>query len=231
MLRHSLPTVRDDLHARLYKSAGIELLNYILFRGGRVGIFAGAVRDTVAAREFGWSNSVPRDWDIGVSNLSREEFHGILREVGGIQNRHGGYKLFPFATAPWEVWRLEDTVGLRLRVVPFSLGNVLRSFVLSCNAISFDIDSGLFCDRGAFLSIARREIGLLDDAIVHDRDTFSAKALSLTFRFPFQLSIDVAFMVRKYLTMGSLLHESSKAYSQLPLLNSPHDAMNSIVKR
>jgi hypothetical protein len=219
MLKLRLPSVRDSIY-RQFESMGAaatDVIQFLLRRDSKVGIFAGAVRDAVAAAEFGWEVSQPRDWDIGVSNISQKDFHGILAELGGIQNHYGGYKLLLNGIVPWEVWRVEDTVGLRIRNAPRTLENVLRSFVLSSNAIVFDLDEEHFYDQGVLRSIASRKIEILSDAIIHDNEVFAAKALTLSFRFPFRLGPKALTHVRRHLTETALLHELQKINSSLAI--------------
>ncbi|SRR6266481_892395 len=213
MRKLNIPTVRDAIQNALWESRGGELLEYLFSRGAKIGVFAGGVRDAVLVQEYGCSNIRTRDWDIGISHIPRTEFDGILREFGGAKNKYGGFKLFFESSQPWEIWRQEDTVGLLKNNVRHSLENVLRSFVLSCNAIAIDLDRGHIYDQGALRSIGLCEIEILEDAIMHDWAVFSAKALSLTFRRPFRLSAESAFFVKKNLHVQNMIHEFKKAYS------------------
>lgn len=218
MRKLKINTVRDNIQTQIWNSRGNELLQHLFLRGAKIGVFAGAVRDAILTYECGCSNIQPRDWDIGISGVSRQEFDGILREFGGSRNRYGGYKLFCGSSPSWEVWRQEDTVGLRKTKSPFNLKNLLRSFVLSCNAIAFDLDKGLFDDHGALRSIARGEISVLEDAIMHDREIFAAKAMALTFRRPFGLGSLMESFVFTYLKRGSMIHEMRKAHFRTEIL-------------
>src|SRR5258708_27561464 len=224
MRRLTISTVRDAIQTELWHSAGSELLWHLLSRGAKIKVFAGGVRDAFLKQECGLGNINPRDWDIGISNIPRQEFDGILSEVGGVKNRYGGFKLLGGSSMPWELWRQEDTVGLRKTESPFTLENVLRSFVLSCNALAFDLDTGHIYDHGALRSIFLCEITVLEDAIMHDWAVFSAKALSLTFRRPFSLSAPTERFVKRYLDSRNLVHELEKAYSGAAVLDgSPID--------
>lgn len=212
MQKLAISSVRDVIQRKLWSSEIAELLEYLFLRGAKIGVFAGAVRDTVFGQEHGLGNIEPRDWDIGISNISREEFDGILEEVGGKRNRYGGFKMAFRDSLPCEIWRQEDTVGLIKTRSPFSLENILRSFVLSCNAIALDLDTGHIHDHGALRSICLCEIAILEDAIMHDRALFSAKALSLTFRRPFRLTAATTMLIDKHLDTHNLVHEFNKAY-------------------
>jgi hypothetical protein len=218
MHKLNITSVRDAVQAELLEGAGKELLQYLFAQGATICVFAGAVRDTVFAHEVGLRNISPRDWDIGISGIPRKEFNGILEEFGGSKNKYGGFRLFSDTLRPWEIWRQEDTVGLLKTGSPFSLENVLRSFVLSCNAIACDLDKGHIYDCGAVHSIFTGKVTLLDDAIMHDWRVFAAKALSLTFRRPLRLSNQSEQFVRMHLNNRNVVHELSKAYSELPLI-------------
>jgi hypothetical protein len=218
MRRLNIPSVRDSIQNCLWNSGGCGLLQHLFSRDAKISVFAGGVRDTILAQERGYSNVSPRDWDIGISHISRREFDGILKEVGGVRNKYGGFKLFCGSSQPWEIWRQEDTVGLCKNNAPYSFENVLRSFVLSCNAIAIDLDKGHIYDHGALRSIWLCEVAILEDAIMHDWAVFSAKALSLTFRRPFRLSTESAMFVEKNLDAANMLHEFKKAYSRAGIL-------------
>jgi len=214
MRKLKINSVRDAIQNEFWHSAGNDLLQYLLSRGVKITVFAGGVRDVVLAQECGLSHIKPRDWDVGISGISRKKFDGILRELGGSKNRYGGFKLFCDSSQSWEVWRQEDTVGLRMTGSSFGLKNLLRSFVLSCNAIAFDLDTGYICEYGALHSLFSGKITILQDAIMHDWGLFAAKALNLTFRRPLKLDAEVEKFVIKYLDRTSLVHEFQKVYSE-----------------
>jgi hypothetical protein len=58
-----LNSVRDSIQDELTHDARNDLLQHLLSRGARVLIFAGAVRDTILARECSLTRVEPRDWD------------------------------------------------------------------------------------------------------------------------------------------------------------------------
>jgi hypothetical protein len=214
-----VPSVRDHVQEHLLHGGKWELLRYLFSRGARISVFAGAVRDAFLSEECGFRHVVPRDWDIGISHISLKEFDGLLREIGGSKNRYGGFRLAWGASECWELWRQEETVGLRKTKAPFSLVNTLRSFVLSCNAIALDVDRGCIYDHGAVSSIKLGKVWVLEDAILHDRAVFSAKALSLTMRRPFELTAASHCFVRQHLRGWNLVHEFKKVYPRAALFN------------
>jgi hypothetical protein len=201
------------------------LIEELLLKGSGVAVFAGAVRDVVATHEFGWKANRPRDWDIGVSGVPSPLFDGFLNEIGGIRNRYGGYSVPLGHSPPLEMWRLEETIGLRMRGCRFSLQNVLRSFVLSCNAIAFDVASGYFWDAGALRALGTRRIELVERVIMHSTPTFSAKAVLAALRFGFDLSSSVRLLARSHINRHALEHEARKSFPGvwLPALRGPMD--------
>jgi len=64
-----------------------------------------------------------------VADISRGDFDTVLRAFGR-RNRHGGYALRADGGLDWDVWRLEETIGLRKTGTPCSIENVLRTFNL-----------------------------------------------------------------------------------------------------
>jgi hypothetical protein len=211
MLKLKINPIRDAVQGTLWRSPASDLLEHLLLRGAKIAVFAGAIRDLVLSCECGFTHVKPRDWDIGVAGISHDEFNGILKEVGGSKNKYGGFKLFSETAQPWEIWRREETVGLLKTGAPLDMKNVLRSFVLSCNAIACDLNTGNIYDCGALRSIFACELTILDDAIMHDRRVFAAKALSLTFRRPFELTEESSQFVTRYLAKRNLIHELAKS--------------------
>jgi hypothetical protein len=175
-------------------------------------VFAGAVRDAIFTVEHGLTSVTPRDFDVALVGSSREVFDGLLRDLGGQPNRYGGYRLPYSAAQPIDVWRLEETLGLRIHRAPCEVANVLRSFVLDINAIVFDPLSGYFHSRGAVEAIRKRRIGLVEGALIHSTATFAAKALLSGMRFSFSLSEPLNRFVRRYLDPGVTTYEATKAF-------------------
>jgi hypothetical protein len=70
-----------------------------------------------------------------------------------LETVRGGYVFVSDALPTWDLWRLEDSIGLRKTNTPCSIDNVLRTFNLSCNAIALDIRTAIFVDAGAINAI------------------------------------------------------------------------------
>lgn len=81
------------------------------------------------------------------SDPRAQALHDAVFQAFGRRNRHGGY-LLPAEGAPnWDVWRLEETIGLRKTGAPCSIENVVRTFNLDCNAVAMDLTTGLVAAR------------------------------------------------------------------------------------
>src|SRR5207245_8694873 len=130
----------------------------------------------------------------------------------GTKNRHGGFVLCEDGFPPWDIWRLEASIGLRKTGTVFSLENVLRSFNLNCNAIALDMKTGVILDAGAVESVRKKRIDFAEHAIRHSSATFSAKALLMHLRFPYSLSQPMQKFIQRYLEDEILLYESRKPF-------------------
>jgi hypothetical protein len=214
-----LSTVQHRLFDSLYLSNRSFLLEEFLRRDAKVYILAGAVRDAIASLYDNRADGVPRDFDIGIAGINREDFNYVLTAFG-VRNRHGGFLLREARLPSWDVWRLEDSIGLRKTGTPFSLESVLRSFNLDCNAVALDIKTGIFVDAGAIESIRRMRVGFVESAIGHSRTTFAAKALLVQLRFGYSVSAPIKCFIKRHLEKDTLLYESLKAFPTLSVLPS-----------
>jgi hypothetical protein len=219
----SLKRVRDQVLESIYNAPRATILDEFFRRGAGIYVLGGAIRDVISS-DFGhqveWA---PRDFDIGVTGVSAPEFDYVLSELGR-RNRHGGFILEVSGRPTWDVWRLENSVGLRKTGTAFSLENVLRSFNLDCNAIALDVRSGLVADAGAIDAIRGRRVGLVHNVILHSPETFAAKALLAQLRFGYSTSIALELLIETHLERGSLLYESRKVFPGLALLSSTSSA-------
>jgi hypothetical protein len=215
-----LNPVRDAVFSALNADARAEALHEFFRHGAHIFILAGALRDAIAAYYEGEGSGEPRDFDIAVANITREIFDNVLLGLGK-RNRHGGYVLSKPGSPDWDVWRLEETIGLKKTGSPRSLQNVLRSFNLNCNAIALDVRTGLFLDAGAIEAIRHKRLGFAEDAIRHSIDTFAAKALLLHLRLKYQFTNEMQHFVATNLQSGSLLYETAKVFPGPAILSSP----------
>lgn len=203
----------------LYRSGRSCVLEEFLKRNAKIYVFAGAIRDAIGLLYEGRGDGAPRDFDIGIAGVKREDFNHVLSAFG-VRNRHGGFVLRDQALPSWDVWRLEDSIGLRKTGTIFSLEGVLRSFNLDCNAIALDVKTGMFVDAGAIESIRRMRVGFVEGAISHSHTTFAAKALLVHLRFEYRLSPGVERFMKRHLQEEALLHESLKTFPALSVIHS-----------
>jgi hypothetical protein len=215
-----LNRVRDAVFSAINMDFRAEALHEFFRHGAHIFILAGALRDAIAAHYEGEGTWDPRDLDIAVANVSGQLFDEVLIGLGR-RNRHGGYVLTRPGSPDWDVWRLEETIGLKKTGSPRSLENVLRSFNLDCNAIALDIRTGLFLDAGAIEAIRHKRLGFAEDAIHHSIDTFAAKALLLHLRLKYQLRDEMQHFVARNLQLNSLQYETAKVFPGAAVLSSP----------
>jgi len=214
-----LNPARNAVFAAINADARTEALYQFFKHGAHIFIVAGALRDAIAAQYEGEGPGDPRDFDIAVANVSRELFDEVLMDLGR-RNRHGGYVLSRPGLPDWDVWRLEETIGLKKTGSPRSLENMLRSFNLNCNAIALDVRTGLFLDGGAIEAIRHKCLGFAEDAIRHSQDTFAAKALLLQVRLNYRLTDEMRHFVAANLQPASLLYETAKVFPGAAVLPS-----------
>jgi hypothetical protein len=117
----------------------------------------------------------------------------------------------------WDLWRLEDSVGLRKTHTARTLENMLRTFNLNCNAIALNLGTGVLTDAAG--SVRQKHVGFVPNAIVHSEPTFAAKALVSHLRFSWPICSDVQSFVSKHLDHAALLHEALKVFPGLSLLS------------
>jgi hypothetical protein len=216
-----LNPVRDAVFSAIHADLRAEALQEFLKNGADIFIMAGALRDAIAAYYGGEGAGDPRDFDVAVANISREIFDEVLSPLGR-RNRHGGYVLSILGTPNWDVWRLEETIGLKKTGASCSLENVLRSFNLNCNAVALNIRTGLFLDAGAIDAIRHQRLGFAEDAIRHSTDTFAAKALLLHLRSGYHLTEDMERFIAANLHSSSLLYETAKVFPDAAALPIPY---------
>jgi hypothetical protein len=217
MERLRLSTIQYRILDSLYHSNRSAILEEFLKRDAKIFVFAGAIRDAIALLYEGRGANAPRDFDIGIAGISRRDFHDVLAAFG-LRNRHGGFVLRDHDLPAWDVWRLEDSIGLRKTGNTFSLETVLKSFNLNCNAIALDIKTGMFIDAGAIESIRRMRVGFVEGAICHSHATFAAKALLVQLRFGYSMSVRMERFIDRHLEESTLLHESLKSFPALSVI-------------
>src|SRR6266849_5405954 len=217
-MRHvRLNSARDVVFTSLYGDSRAQALGEFFRHGAEIYVLAGALRDVIATHYEGEDYGGPRDFDIGVAGIRREDFDAVLSAFGQL-NRHGGYVLDDRGGPNWDVWRLEETIGLRKTGTPCSIENVLRTFNLECNAIALDARTGLFLDAGAIRAVRQKQIDFVQGAIRHTKETFAAKALLLDLRVKYLLSSELIQFINTHLQVPSLLYEAGKIFPRFVAL-------------
>jgi hypothetical protein len=225
MRRLRLSVINDRILTSVYSDVRAAVLHEFLKHDARIYVLAGAIRDALTCEYEGTGEGTPRDVDIAISSVSRELFDSVFT-AHAVRNRHGGYVLTGQILPTWDVWRLEDSVGLRKTNTDCTVENVLRTFNLSCNAIALNIRTGVLTDAGAIDSVRDKHVAFVRNAIVHSEPTFAAKALLSQLRFSCTIDSELQSFVSKHLNRSALLHESLKAFPGLPVLTS-NDAKQS----
>jgi hypothetical protein len=201
--------VRDAVFTDLYSDPRAQALDDFFRCGGQIYVVAGALRDAIIMHYEGDRGQTPRDFDIVISGIRRREFDMVLHAFGEC-NRHGGYVLAADGSPNWDVWRLEETIGLRKTGASCSIENMLRTFNLDCNAIAMDLKTGLVVDGGAIKAVQDRQLDFVCGAIRHSDDTFAAKAILLDLRLKFALSGELKRFVTAHLHPTTLVYEAQK---------------------
>jgi len=214
--------VRDAVFTAVQSDPRAQALNEFFRSGAQIHLVAGALRDAVARHYQYEGDKTPRDFDIVIGRLRREQFDAVLESLGR-RNRHGGYLLSSEGSPNWDVWRLEETIGLRKTGAPGSIENVLRTFNLDCNAIAMDLRTGLVLDGGAIKAVLQRQVAFVYRAIRHSEDTFAAKALLLNIRLKYAMSADLNRFVAAHLKLPSLAYEARKVFSNFVALEDHPD--------
>ncbi len=164
-----------------------NLMSRFACLGGKPILFAGAVRDALYS-VYTDTPIQPRDYDVGIARMTRHRFKSLNKKLGGERNRYGGYQYRDLNGLNVDIWRIEDTVGISVHRCNATISNVLKTFVLDVNAIAFDPMEDRFYDEGCLRSFLDHEISFVQGALLHDHYNFAARALSLSYRFQFQLS-------------------------------------------
>lgn len=203
---------RSELISLLERTSLLSLLEHWERQGAQSAVYAGAVRDVLVYTSRGFPKSIPRDFDIGVKGIACSEFDGLMRELGGERNRYGGYRAKLNDSFSVDFWRLEDTIGLRYTRAKCTVENVLRSFVLNCNAVAFDPLREQCFDLESINSVQQGQIDIVDKALIHSHSTFAAKAATLRCRLGFRLSDSAKKLIQAFCTRTSLAHETDKIW-------------------
>jgi len=207
----TIPDLKNVLYKTLEQSAISSIIDSILHSGGKPILCAGAVRDALISIEKGGTLSKPHDLDIGIAGLDRRRFDHLFRGIGAVPNKYGGY-VVEEAECPLDIWRLEETCGIRVHGLQAFESNVLRSFVIAFNSVAFDLYTGRLNDYGCLQAIRSKQIDLNSDALLHGHSTFAAKALILSARLCLPLSASMRSFVAEFVEPQCFWHEFSKVF-------------------
>lgn len=189
--------------------AGIEALEAHLSSSARAYVFAGAVRDALIST-LNNCDLTPKDFDFGIGGLTRAEFDQLGMHVRGVKNRYGGYKIGKVQGSCFELWRLEETIGVVLNKKKPTINNVLRSFILDVNSVGFDFKQRRILDSGCLLALRRRQIGLVTDTLFHNEENFAARAILLALRLSFSISGILQQFIRNFFDSNAFAYEVCK---------------------
>ena len=198
------------LESRSRLSGVHEILVDVRAFGGRPFLFAGVVRDTLYSSLTGVP-AIPRDYDVGVAQMSSECFVAFASSRGAARNRYGGYQFNARDGLNVDLWRIEDTVGVLAASCKPTVTNVLRSFVIDLNAIAYDPADSVIHDEGCLPALVKREIGVVRGAIMHDHANFAGRALALKSRFDFRLSKELQDLVAHWSGSAEAERQIAKA--------------------
>ena len=120
MRQIQLNSVKNAVLTSIYADDRSAALNEFFRSGAEIYVLAGVLRDVIASHYEGEGEGAPRDLDIAVAHVPRRLFDGVLSR-DGTMNRHGGYVMRRQGSPPWDIWRLEETIGLRKTGVECSL--------------------------------------------------------------------------------------------------------------
>jgi hypothetical protein len=186
-----------------------ELFRFVAKHSGQSFICAGAVRDSLLTA-LTQQLLQPRDIDICIQGLSTIQFRILGERLGAVPNDYGGYCTKTASGMEVDFWLAKNTTGIKFHNVSPSIRNVLRSFVLDLNAVSFDPITRKFCDHGALSAIRRKQIGFVKPALFHSEANFAARAVLLSRKLGFQLSAELSEFVSEWLDAPSLQHQLKK---------------------
>jgi len=193
------------------KGDDLSLLRSTLPKEWSVYIMGGILRNLLLEelRDLHVSN---RDIDLVVNGAqSSGELRAKLRDFCVRQNEFGGAKCKVSPTGiVFDVWRMEDHVGMSSATKPHTVEQLLRHNLLDVDAILLDLQTGWLYDYGCLAAINEGQIRLLgNDGISKDFSAAQAAHIILiAFKTGFELSRDALELVRK-------IWESSHARSDV----------------
>jgi hypothetical protein len=122
-----------------------EVLDRVLERGWRAYIVGGTLRDVMLAPV----SAFPRDVDLVISGCTEQEVEGAFHDLVNRRTRFGGLHLathFSYGgISPscgqliFDVWRLEDTWGIRHAGLPPTIESFVRTPFLNIDSVAIEL--------------------------------------------------------------------------------------------
>lgn len=196
-----------------HRFAILEVLDRFMSRKWRSYVVGGTLRDIMLAPAWAF----PRDIDIVVDGPTREDMEGVLADLTVRRTRFGGLHLVkPFVDDSGarqsgeillDVWRLEDTWGIRANGFAPTIENFVRTPFLNIDSVAIELCSRTtyrqIVEHGFFRSLATRTL-----EINYEPNPFPllciVRALIMAAKLRFSLGPALAGFVLGYSRWGSL---------------------------
>ena len=182
------------------KGDDLSLLRANFPKGWCLYIMGGILRNLLLEelRELRLGN---RDIDLVVDGAkSSRELHDKVKRYCIRQNEFGGAKCKVSSTGViFDVWRIEDHVGMSSAPEPHTVEQLLRHNLLDVDAILLDLQTGDLYDYGCLAAIKEGHISLLgNDGISKDfAAAQAAHIILIALKTGFELSSDALELVRE----------------------------------
>jgi hypothetical protein len=195
------------------RSAVNRVLDRVLERKWRAYIVGGTLRDVMLAP----ASALPRDIDIVVCGASREDLEAVFFDLMSRRTHFGGLHLVtPFrygglrqsrGQVIFDVWRLEDTWGLRNAGLPITIENFVRTPFLNIDSVAVELvprnARRRVTENGFFESLASRtlEINYAPNPFPH---VCVVRSLIMAAKLNFSLGPSLARYIAAYSQDGSV---------------------------
>lgn len=180
-----------------------EVLARINRHGWNAYIVGGALRDLI----LNPAGHCPRDIDVVVVGSTQSVFENGFRDLCVRRNRFGGLHLITSEQVDFDVWRLEDTWGVRTQGLSPTVYNFVKTPFLNVDSIAIEAfaengQRGVY-EHGFFEALASR---VLD--INYESNPFPlvciARSLIIAATFDFALSERLASFICDYRRWGAM---------------------------
>ncbi len=205
-LQRFLLAPRKSPRAETARLKTLQVLNRPFEHGWPAYLVGGFLRDLLTAR----SSPTPRDFDLVVHGCSFKQLNSVFRDFPSRKNRFGGLNLRCSVEISGrhqlqgefllDVWRLEDTWGIRNRDFEPTMDAFVRTPFLNIDSIAVSVspdraDFRVF-EHGFFDSLEKRciEINYIDNPYPA---LCAARAMILAVQLDFCLGIEVCSFIRE----------------------------------